>query len=101
MKECCREYMLEQFGSSGVAEEIYGEYVSSVDAKMAEAGKALSARDWTALDRVAHTVKGNALAVGDTEMSETAIELRKKAALSDEAGARALLARIGELRALL
>ena len=98
MKDCCKKYLDEQFGGDAdVMAEIYGEYVSSVQAKLAEADSALAAADWTRLDRVAHTVKGNALAAGDTEMAETAIELRKAAALSDPALSASLLGKLKEL----
>ena len=98
MKECCRKYLDEQFGGDAdVVGEIYSEYVSSVGAKLADADSALAASDWTQLDRVAHTVKGNALAAGDTEMAETAIALRKTAALSDAAESASLIAKLREL----
>lgn len=97
MKECCRTYLDEQFGGDAdVIAEIYGEYVASVRAKLGEADAALAAGDWTQLDRVAHTVKGNALAAGDAPMAETAIALRKAAALKDAAAAAALAARLRE-----
>ena len=95
MKECCRKYLEEQFaGDAGVMNEIYGEYISSMRAKVVEAGAALASGDWTQLDRIAHTVKGNALSVGDAEMAETAIELRKTAELKDVAASTALIARL-------
>lgn len=98
MKECCRKYLDEQFGGDAdIVGEIYSEYVSSVGAKLAEADSALAAADWTQLDRVAHTVKGNALAAGDAEMSETAIALRKAAALSDAAEAASLISKLKDL----
>ena len=98
MKESCRKYLEEQFGGDAdVMGEIYSEYVSSAGAKLAEADAALAAADWTLLDRVAHTVKGNALAAGDAEMAETAIALRKAAALADAAEAASLIAKLGEL----
>ena len=98
MKECCRTYLDEQFGGDAdVMAEIYGEYVSSVREKIAEAGAVLASGDWTTLDRVAHTVKGNALAAGDAEMAETAITLRKAAALKDSDQSSSLIAKMDEL----
>ena len=58
------------------------------------AAAALAAGDWTQLDRVAHTLKGNALAAGDSEMAETAIELRKTAALNDTDASVSLVAKL-------
>ena len=84
MKECCRKYLTEQFGNDPeVVEGIYAEYVSSVNVKAAEADEALAAGAWDALDRVAHTIKGNSLAVGDQQMADKAIELRSAAKLQD------------------
>ena len=98
MKECCKAYLDEQFGGDAdVVGEIYSEYVTSVGVKLSEADAALAAADWTRLDHVAHTVKGNALAAGDAEMAETAITLRKAAALSDATEAASLIAKLREL----
>lgn len=94
MKECCRKYLDEQFGDPDVVAEIYGEYATSARDKLAEADAALAAADWTQLDRAAHTLKGNALTAGDEELANTAIELRKAAALKDASTAAALLERL-------
>ena len=98
MKECCKAYLDEQFGGDAdVTAEIYGEYVSSIAEKIGEADAALAAPNWPRLDKVAHTIKGNALAAGDTEMAETAISLRKAAALEDAALSAPLVDKIKEL----
>ena len=95
MKACCKAYLDEQFGGDAdVVNEIYAEYVASIREKLAEAETALSSGDWTRLDRSAHTIKGNALSSGDTEMAETAIETRKAATLADAALASSLLEKI-------
>ena len=100
MKEICEKYLNSQFGGDAdVVNEIYGEYASSSRTKADEASAALSAGDWQSLDRIAHTVKGNALAVGDVEMSETAISLRQAAVLKDAAEAAPLVERIKALAA--
>ena len=93
MKECCRKYLTEQFGGDAeVVDAIYAEYVSSIGAKMAEADVALNAGAWDVLDRAAHTVKGNALAAGDTQMAEAAIALRNAAKLQERDQAEQLIA---------
>ncbi len=98
MKECCNAYLSEQFGGEKeLIEEIYSEYVSSIDEKMKEAVGALASGDWKRLDVVAHTIKGNALAVGDKDMADTAISMRTSAQLADSARASDLLERIKEL----
>ena len=95
MKECCRKYLMEQFGDDAeVVDEIYAEYVSSVKAKTAEADAALSAGEWGALDKVAHAVKGNSLAAGDQQMADTAIALRNAAKLQERDQAGQLIANI-------
>ena len=98
MKECCRKYLTEQFGDDvEVVDAIYAEYVSSIAAKMAEADAALAAGAWDALDRAAHTVKGNALAAGDQQMADAAIALRNAAKLQERDQAERIIA---DLRAL-
>ena len=93
MKECCRKYLGEQFGDDmEVVNEIYAEYVTSVGDKMAEAVAALAAGAWDALDKVAHTIKGNALAAGDQQMGDAAIALRNVARQQDRVGADRLVA---------
>lgn len=102
MKQSCESYLREQFGDDAdVIGEIYGEYVASMVEKIGEADSALAASEWDRLDKVAHTVKGNALAAGDAEMAETAIALRKAAVLGDAAQSGTLIARLKEIAAAL
>ena len=98
MKDCCRKYLTEQFGDdTEVVDAIYAEYVSSISVKMTEADTALAAGAWDALDKVAHTVKGNALAAGDQQMADTAFTLRNAAKLQEHDQAERLIA---DLKAL-
>jgi HPt (histidine-containing phosphotransfer) domain-containing protein len=100
MKECCKAFLNEQFdGDQDVVVEIYVEYVSSTGEKLAEIEKATASADWTAVDKLAHAVKGNALAVGDHDVVETAIALRGAATLGDSAQAAGLVARLKQLAA--
>ena len=102
MKACCAAYLKEQFGGDeDVVGEIYGEYVSSMGEKLKEADEALATAAWLPLDRIAHTIKGNALAVGDEKMGQTAIDLRGAAQLQDLTLATALVAQLQELAASL
>ena len=102
MKECCVAYMNEQFGNNAeLVKEIYDEYASSMRVKVSEAENALAAGEWTQLDRVAHTIKGNALTVGDNEMAQVAIELRSTSQLHDHEQSAALISRLRELEELL
>lgn len=100
MKSCCREYLAKQFpGDDGVVEEIYAEYCSAMREKLSEMAQALAQSDWEVLDRLAHTVKGNSLWVGDTEMAEVAIELRGAAKSNDASKAESCIARLREIAA--
>ena len=97
MKQCCRDYLMEQFGDEDVANEIYGEYAKSIQEKLPELEAALTAENWTSLDKLAHAVKGNALATGDTDMANEAIALRTAAKMSEKNTARTLLTKMQEL----
>ena len=97
MKQCCKEYLMEQFGDEDVVNEIYAEYANSIQEKLPEIEAALAAEDWTSLDRLAHAVKGNALAAGDTAISDTAIAMRAAAKMSEKNTAASLLANLKEL----
>ena len=95
MKECCAEYLNQQFGGDdAIVNEIYREYVDSIREKLKEADVALVGGEWLPLDRVAHTIKGNALATGDGEMAQVAIELRSAAQLQDRERAATLVTQI-------
>ena len=97
MKQCCKEYMLGQFGDEEVVAEIYGEYKASLASKIAECEEAMASGDWVKLDRAAHAIKGNSLAVGDNEVAEKAITRRSTAKLQEVEGSRALVDAIKEL----
>ena len=97
MKPCCKEYLMEQFGDEEIVKEIYEEYSRSIQEKLPELEAALNAENWAALDPLAHAVKGNALATGDTDVANVAIELRVAAKMSEKEAATALF---GKLKAL-
>ena len=97
MKQCCKDYLLEQFGDEDVINEIYAEYANSMQEKIPELEAALAAEDYATLDPVAHAIKGNALATGDTEVANAAIALRVAAKMSEKDNAAALIAKIKEL----
>ena len=106
MKACCRQYLSEQFGGDAdVLNEIYAEYASSVRAKAAEAAAAFEARQWDALDRAAHAIKGVALSAGDGEMADLAIALREAVKVHDTEGgmqdATRLVSEMGQMAAAL
>lgn len=94
MKQCCKDYLMEQFGDEEVVAEIYAEYANSIREKLPEIEAALAAGNWTALDSLAHAVKGNALATGDTDVANTAIDLRVAAKMSEKTAADSLVAKL-------
>ena len=97
MKQCCKDYLMEQFGDEDVVKEIYAEYAKSLGEKLPELEAALAAENWTALDSLAHAVKGNALATGDTDSANVAIALRTAAKMSEKENARSLLDKLKQL----
>ena len=97
MKQCCKDYLMDQFGDEDVVNEIYGEYVTSVHEKIGELEAALTAENWSALDQLAHAVKGNALATGDTEAANAAVALRIAAKMSEKETARLHFEKLKEL----
>ena len=97
MKQCCKDYLMEQFGDEEVVNEIYTEYANSIREKLPEFEAALTAENWSALDQLAHAVKGNALATGDNDVADAAIALRVSAKMSDIGSARFLFGKLQEL----
>ena len=97
MKQCCKEYLMEQFGDEDVVKEIYAEYERSLQEKMPELEAALNAESWTALDPLAHALKGNALATGDSETANVAASLRIAAKMSEKDTALSLFTKLKEL----
>ena len=88
---------MEQFGDEDVVNEIYAEYVTSIQEKLPEIEAALAAENWTALDSLAHAVKGNSLATGDNAVADVAISMRSAAKMSDKAVAQSLFDKMKEL----
>lgn len=97
MKQCCKDYLMEQFGDEDVVKEIYAEYVASIQEKLSELEAALAAENWSGLDQLAHAVKGNALATGDTAVADVAISLRTAAKMAEKNNAASLFGKLKEL----
>lgn len=97
MKQCCKDYLMEQFGDMDVSQEIYNEYVASMKTKVAEAEANLAAAAWVPLDRTVHALKGNALAAGDNAVADVAIAIRSAAKLADAKECERLIAKLREL----
>jgi len=92
MKEEVKKWMNEQFaGDADTIATVWEEYLAVTIEKLTAARGSLAAGDFPQLDRLAHTLKGNALMVGDQPLVEAAILLRDAAKASDaEASAKAL-----------
>ena len=88
---------MEQFGDEDVVNEIYAEYVKSIQEKDSEIDAAIAAENWSSLDSLAHAVKGNALAAGDTAIADVAIALRSAAKMSEKDMAASLFGKLREL----
>lgn len=91
MKDSIRKWLTEQFGEEEeLIQGIYLEYVSSSVTKITELEAALTESNWDQVDRIAHTLKGNALMTGDKEIADTAIALRVASKAADMPAARPL-----------
>ena len=99
MKQCCKDYLTEQFGDEEVVNEIYAEYVRSIQEKLPGIEDAVATENWTALDQLAHAVKGNALATGDNDVANVAVALRAAAKMSEKDTSESLLKKMKELAA--
>lgn len=100
MKDDVRTWLDEQFqGDAETIRLVWSEYLASAEAKLAEARAARVAGDYPLLDRVAHTLKGNALMVGDAESVTAAVALRDAAKASDGPASDLALAQLAALDA--
>lgn len=100
MNEQISKWLEDQFGNDRETIEIvFGEYLASAAEKLVESREALAAEDFPRLDRIAHTLKGNALMVGDEVSAQAAIALRDASKVSDGAAAAAAIDRLAELDA--
>ena len=100
MKDDVRQWLNEQFGGDEeTIAVVWGEYLNSASEKIAEGRAALAAFDFPLLDRIAHTLKGNALMVGDQASVTAGVALRDAAKASDPAAAERALDQIAALDA--
>ena len=98
MKDDVRQWLNDQFGGDEeTIAAVWEEYLGSAAEKIAEGRAALAASDFPLLDRIAHTLKGNALMVGDQTSAMAGIALRDAAKASDPAAAEKALDRLEAL----
>ena len=100
MKDDVRQWLNEQSGGDEeTIAAVWGEYLNSAAEKIAEGRAALAAFDFPLLDRIAHTLKGNALMVGDQASVAAGVALRDAAKASDPTAAERALDQIAALDA--
>ena len=100
MTEGVAKWLDEQFGGEQeIIREVYAEYLRSSAEKIAEGRAARTAEDYPLLDRIAHTLKGNALMVGDQASADAAVALRDASKVSDGKAADSALDRLAALDA--
>ena len=93
-------WLAEQFGDdTDLIQAVYDEYLQACATKLEEGRRARAAEDYPLLDRIAHTLKGNALMVGDKPSADAAISLRDASRISDGAAADVALAQLVALDA--
>ena len=98
MKDCVKKWLTEQFGDDEtIIADVFAEYVRATPEAISQADQAFAAADFPELDRIAHTLKGNALMIGDQESADAAILLRDAAKALDADGCRAAIVRIREV----
>lgn len=94
MKQSCKEYLAEQIADETIAQGLYDKYAAYVVQKLEKARAKLSAGDWEELSATAHTIKGDAISLGDAETAIAAAELRAAAKNRDTAACSALLEKL-------
>jgi len=104
MKDDVRQWLGEQFaGEDETMALVWGEYLTETSSKLEATRAALAEENFPELDRLAHTLKGNALMVGDGALVTAAVALRDASKASDAEGCERALARLvvldGENRA--
>lgn len=93
-------WLTEQFGGDReTMDMIYGEYLTATADQLEKGRAARAAGDYPLLDRIAHTLKGNALMVGDQLSADAAIALRDASKISDGAAADQALDALAKLDA--
>lgn len=100
MSKQIEDWLLQQFaGDRATLDMIYAEYLSSTADQLAKARMARAAGDFPLLDRIAHTLKGNALMVGDQVLTDAAIALRDAAKAADGAAVDCALDTLAQIDA--
>ena len=77
MNKAIVEYMKENLGLDDMEliQELYDEYVSTIKERLPSANDALGAKDFMALAKIAHAMKGCALNIGHESFAVIAKEL--------------------------
>ena len=77
MNQAIVDYMKENLGLDDMEliQELYDEYVNTIKERLSSASNALEAKDFQALAKVSHAMKGCALNIGHESFSAVAKEL--------------------------
>ena len=77
MNQAIVDYMKENLGLDDMEliQELYNEYVNTIKERLSSASNVLEAKDFQALAKVAHAMKGCALNIGHESFSAVAKEL--------------------------
>ena len=77
MNKAIVDYMKENLGldDMDLIQELYDEYVNTIKERLPSANNALGAKDFQALAKIAHAMKGCALNIGHESFAVTAKEL--------------------------
>jgi len=95
MKDTIRNWLTEQFGADeALFAELYQQYSADMKARAAGLDALLAAGDAAALGEEGHAMKGMALQMGDTELSEPCMALQNVGRAGDVDGCAALVKKI-------
>jgi len=102
MKESIKTWLIEQFGDDAdLHAELYNQYASDMKAAADKLQAAATDNRVEDLASTGHAMKGMALQMGDTELSEPCLQLQKAGQAADLAACLKLvptvLAGVGEL----
>jgi len=95
MKDSIRNWLTEQFGADeDLFKELYGQYAADMKNRAAGLDALLSAGNAAALGEEGHAMKGMALQMGDTDLSEPSLLLQNAGRSGDLASCAPLVQKI-------
>jgi len=102
MKDAIRNWLTEQFGDDeALFAELYGQYASDMKKMADELNGLLAAGDLAVLGEKGHAMKGMALQIGDSELSEPCFKLQNAGRAGNLSDCSALVPAVSALVAAL